>query len=229
MEEKSSLNLKPTTAAPKKEVIKANSKTSTDEIVGRIVESQPSLFKMLRTSIFAGTIENAKKYVYKQIIEPDMKALLFNVFVSFMSVWIFDDDRSKRANSASNVFRSTLGSSHTDYSAMAKNGGQNNKREANDPSEVKDIVFDTRDEARKVAADVMKAVEDNGGYISVYKYYELCHVKMQDMFYTQKSWGWVDLEEVSIYQNADGWHIDMPRPAVNLSRALEARNNRVRR
>lgn len=229
--ERSSLNMVAPKEAPKPQTEVVSKVSQKDEIISKIVDSQPSVFKMLRTSLFTGTVEQAKEHVLQHIFEPDIKAMLFNGIVAFMSVWVFGDDRSRRANSVSSYYRSSLDNGSRDYATMAKNAaGQNaqQKTTVSNPSEVKDIVFETHAMAEQVRADVLAAIEENGGYISVYKYYELCHLKMTDLYYPQKDWGWVNLDKIDIYQDSEGFHLDVPRRATNLRKTLAAQNNRMR-
>lgn len=200
---------------------------------GKIVEKKVSIGKMLMDSLFEGTIKGAKDYIIKNIIEPDIKAMFFNSMIGFMSMWIFGEERGRRANTASSVFRSSLDQGHlntdTNQYAAAARGlptSQNKSQIVASQDRMLDIVFETRDTAQRVCENILDACKKYDS-VNVYTYYTLADVPEEYKNYNLKSIGWVDLtpEEVGVYQTANGWMISLPKP-VKISLALKARGQK---
>lgn len=199
-----------------------------ERIQGRVLEETPGIGHMVLETIFGGTIEAAKEYVYKNVFKPDIKAMAFNALMSFMSVWIFGDDRSRKANSSSQFFRSSLDQNKKAEFQRAASGGtavnNSTRPQGRAGNDLKEIVFETRQQAEHVAqilVETCKAFDS----VSVYKYYEEANVNVSDINYTQKSTGWINLNHLDVYQTPEGWMIELPRP-VNINRALASKGGR---
>lgn len=181
---------------------------------GRVAEKKTGIGAMLKESFLAGDARQAREHVFKHIFAPDLRAMLFNGIVAFISVMVFGEDRSKRITGSSNpYYTSTLNfNSNTNYTAYSAKG-RNVPDEKRAMHEFNNVVFDTEDEARRIyefLVDWCKRYDT----VSVYKYYEAAKVQND---YTLKDWGWDDLRErdIKVIEFDGGFMPDLPTP-INL-------------
>ena len=142
------------------------------------------------------------------VIIPAFKNMLYDFITSGSSQMIFHDDRGVRRNAQRN---------HKDYSSIydgqkrTKAALSSSSRARTRRNMVRDIVLNTRQDARDIIDELSENIE-HYGFTTVADYYECCSYSgsPQDNNY---GWDKSAFRGVRIISSSDGGYIiDLPRP-----------------
>lgn len=173
-------------------------------VKGNVKVKKEPLSRKFSDVFLADSVDNVKSYVIFDVIVPAIKNLIVDMTTNSIDMLV-----NGRSGSSS---RSRRGGSHTSYSSYFRGDDRPSRRTAS-PRErysYNDIIFETRGDANEVL-DIMMEVLDKYKVISIADYYELSNANVQEQ-YTDRSYGWFELDDAHIIRDRDGYRISLPRP-----------------
>lgn len=112
--------------------------------------------------------------------------------------------------------RKNRSSSYVDYGGFSKKNNRYKTSERRSPkinrsqSDIENISFDHRSEAVEVLSVMLDAIRDYD-LISVADLYILVGIGTN---YTDKKYGWYNLDNASVKHTLDGWELQLPKPVI---------------
>lgn len=184
-------------------------------VEGTVVQRDKPLGRKIRDFIFN---KNVFAHVWGEIVKPSIRDTIFDAGQTAMEYSIYGDTRGGRRP------RSGLGGAimgNVAYHQMSSRGPANRpvdprSRETAGPTprarevhDFREIIIPTRREANEVLAAMDTRIA-RYQVVTVADLYDLCNV---DRNYTDRYWGWTNLQEAKIQSvGRDGFLLDLPRP-----------------
>ena len=172
-------------------------------VKGPVKVKKEPLSRKFSDVFLADSVDNVKSYVLFDVIVPAIKNLIVDMTTNSIDMLV---------NGRAGTGRSSRRGGHTSYSSYFRGDDRPSRRTAN-PRErysYNDIIFETRGDANEVL-DIMMEVLDKYKVISIADYYELSNANVQEQ-YTDRSYGWFELDDAHIIRDRDGYRISLPRP-----------------
>ena len=172
-------------------------------VKGPVKVKKEPLSRKFSDVFLADSVDNVKSYVVFDVIVPAIKNLIVDMTTNSIDMLV-----NGRSGSPSRSGRR----GHTSYSSYFRGDDRPSHRTANprDRYSYNDIIFETRGDANEVL-DIMMEVLDKYKVISIADYYELSNANVQEQ-YTDRSYGWFELDDAHIIRDRDGYRISLPRP-----------------
>lgn len=178
---------------------------SQDEVAERKVEKvvsgnvkvrKKSGLGKLTDAFIAKDIEDVGSYIAFDIVIP----LLKDGFMNIVSTLLYGEQRSNKNNSGSRV----------SYTKYYRDGGRSEPTVRRERPNYEDLVFDDRGDAEYVL-NSMKDIIKRYGYVTIHDLYDLADVKAS---YTDRKYGWTNLDDAYTERVREGTVIKLPRPMV---------------
>lgn len=173
---------------------------------GNVKIKKEPLSRKFSDVFLSDTVDNVKSYVIFDVIVPAIK----NMFVDSVTNSVELLVNGGRGGSRRSSNRS---SGRTQYNRMYDDNDRRFARplsRGRDRCSYADIIFETRGDATEVI-DCMYEILDKYKMVSVADYYEIAGAADQEQ-YTDRNYGWFELDNVSITRDRDGYRISLPRP-----------------
>lgn len=181
----------------------------------KVSDGKPTVAQRLSKYAFGEEIAEPGKYIWTSYLEPTGKRVANDIVEYFLQmikhtfqrwIWhgkILDDGKYKDRTSYSN------------YS----NGGNGPIKAAVMMSPVKELTFNTQQDADNVLRE-LRAMIESEGLVTVRQYYEASGVpNLVEASGVSSSSGWTNLSKADVKAQPDGsgWTINLPRP-ISLSK-----------
>lgn len=191
---------KPNSNKSKKEAKELPPK-NVQKVVSGVVKSkeQPMAKKMVK-NFLADDISNVKNYIFLDVLIPTIKEAISQIIKNGSDMLIFGDVKPASSRGGFN------------YNGITKKSGTTmqrrtvNRRATHD---FRDVTFETRSDAMEVLSQLNELIE-NYGNATVEDFYTFIG-EGQMAKYTDRKWGWTDLEGRNIERVlGGGYMIDLP-------------------
>lgn len=171
---------------------------------GNVKVKKEPLSRKFSDVFLADSVDNVKSYVVFDVIVPAIKNLIVDMTTNSIDMLVNGRNGSPRHRSGGN---------RTSYSSYFRGDDRPSRPRGMSPRDrysYNDIIFETRGDANEVL-DIMLEVLEKYKVISIADYYELAGATDQEQ-YTDRSYGWFDLDDAHIIRDRDGYRISLPRP-----------------
>lgn len=185
----------------------------TIKIEGDVKVRKKSLADKFSETFLSEDVGNVKEYVFKDIVVPAVKDLLFDSITNTIQMIIFGTT-SKRGSG---------GYGYNDYRKYSSNKSNFNKYSTDpgyrnrDRFDFSGLEFNERRDAERVLYMLYDYIHAFG-HATVADYYNAFDIKQLRALgiypaYTDGDWGWTDVSEVTIRRAPGGmWYLTLPRP-----------------
>ena len=191
---------KPNSHKAKKEAKDLPEKNVQKVVSGNVKSKDPSLAKKVSHNFLADDMTNVKNYIWLDVLIPTIKEAISQIIKNGSDMLIFGDVRPSGSRSITN------------YSGMSKKSNSLvqhktvNRRATHD---FRDVTFETRSDAMEVLSQLNELIE-NYGNATVEDFYTFIG-EGKIAKYTDRKWGWTDLEGRNIERViGGGYMIDLP-------------------
>ena len=175
------------------------------KLEGGVKEKKKSLGEKFSETFLSEDLNNVKGYVFKEIVVPSIKNLLFDTLSNAFQMIIFGTTSPARNGGRK--------AGYYDYNAISKSGSNNYRPVVNDIPrdrfDFRDLVFTSSRDAEEVLYTLFEYIHEYG-HATVADYYN--SIPGVSSVYTDKDWGWKDLSEVRVRPVRDGFILTLPRP-----------------
>ena len=174
-------------------------------VKGSVKVKKEPLSRKFSDVFLADSVDNVKSYVIFDVVVPAIKNLIVDMTTNSIDMLVNGRNGSPRS--------SRNRSGHTSYSSYFRGDDRPSRprgTSTRDRYSYNDIIFDTRGDANEVL-DIMLEVLDKYKVVSIADYYELANASEYEQ-YTDRSYGWFDLDDARITRDRDGYRISLPRP-----------------
>lgn len=181
-------------------------------VTGKVIKQKKSLAKTIKEGVFGDETRSVGDYILHDVVIPAFKSLLYDTFAGGLEMRLFGEKRRTNINR-------DRGRSHVNYSSYY---GKEDRRpyqdyRQKDISQVNrarhnfdDIILESRADAEEVLSNLADACH-NYGQATVADFYELVGVTSE---YTDRKYGWADINQATVTRVRDGYLINLPRPQV---------------
>lgn len=176
-------------------------------VTGVVVARKTPWYKKFMNSIVADDANNVGEYILLEVIIPATKNLLLDMVTQTGERVLFGTSRGR-------IRRSPVGSSLRDqfnYNGVSSRDREPRRmmsREGRARHDFQEIVLETFTDAEEVV-DALVARIVRYGVVSVADLYDLVGVSGS---YTDRNWGWTNLETANVRQVPGGFLLDLPQP-----------------
>lgn len=172
-------------------------------ISGNVKRKKKTLGRKVVDFVVGGDMDKINDYVKYDVIGPGIKNLIYDIFISSLSMAFFGEVRRGSSRDREGSARSR----RTSYDRMYDDRRDMGRRRSSRPSyDIDDIIFDTRDDA-ELALDRLERILDQYGTVRVA---DLNSVAGITGSWTDKNFGWTDLRGVRVLPVPEGYIIDFP-------------------
>lgn len=199
------------------EEFKGNSNRSKEEaeerrevnpvVKGSVKVKKESVGKKFSNVFLSDTFDNVKNYLVFDVIVPAVKDLVVDMISNGTNMLVY-------GNSSSGRSRNKRSGEKTSYTSYYRGGSNKDKDErktvSRDRHGLSEIIFESRTDAKEVT-DMMLELLDKFKVVSVADYYELSNAADLES-YTDRKYGWYELDEMTITRDREGYKIRLPRP-----------------
>lgn len=146
-------------------------------------------------------IDDVGDYIRYNVIGPGIKSLIYDMFMSSLSMAFWGDARARGSRPGGSNGR-------TGYDRIydERRSRDRGRRPAYD---VEDIIFESREEAERVLDDLYDCLERYGS-VRVADLYSSAGISPEGNF-TVNNFGWRSLRGAGAYPTSEGWALDLPR------------------
>lgn len=188
-------------------------KTDIDEerhVKKAVIQSQPvtrkkSLGKKFTETFLGDEVQNVRQYVIFDVLLPAAKATLSDMVSQGLEMLLFGEGSRRGSNT-----RRDGGRSYVSYSNYYKSDRQPNKVNRRAAHNFDDIILETRGEAEEVLDNLVDLTVDYG-YATVADLYDLVGISHN---YTDRKWGWDNLNGATAKRVRDGYLLVLPKAKV---------------
>lgn len=172
-------------------------------VKGNVKVKKESVGKKFADVFLADNLDNVKSYIIFDVIVPEITDTIVNALTGGISMLFKGTPTNRRGSSHSN--------NRTNYSVISRSPSQAERRtNVRDRHGVMDIIFDTRGDALEVK-DCLLEIIDKYKMVSIADYYDLAKVGDQSN-YTDRNYGWFELDDIQVTRDRDGYRLRLPRP-----------------
>lgn len=172
-------------------------------ITGTAKRKKKSVGRKVLDFVLGEDMDKVNDYVKYDVIGPGIKNLIYDIFVSAISMAFFGEVRRTGGSRDRDSARTRRTSYENMYNDRRDMGRTRSRRPSYD---IDDIVFDTRDDA-EIALDRLERLLDQYGTVRVA---DLNSVAGITGTWTDKNFGWTDLRGVRVLPVPEGYIIDLP-------------------
>ncbi len=193
---------KPNSQKAKKEAKEKPPKNVQKVVSGGVKSREQPLAKKMAHSFLAEDMSNVKSYIILDVLIPTIKEAISQIIKNGSDMLIFGDVRPSRSNGGG-----------FNYNGITKKSNTNilqrktvNRRATHD---FRDVTFETRSDAMEVLSQLNDLIEDYGN-ATVEDFYTFIGEGSMAK-YTDRKWGWTNLEGRNIERVlGGGYMIDLP-------------------
>lgn len=171
---------------------------------GKVTIKKRSAGRKILDLFLSEKIDNVENYIKYNVIGPSVKSLVYDIFMSTLSMMFWGDARVGRSDRRDGSGRRSYDRYYDD-----RRSRDPRPRGARPAYDVERIVFETRDDARRVVNDLFDCL-DMYRKVRVADYYSSAGVSPEGNWMTS-SWGWYSLQGCEEYPTEDGWEIYLPK------------------
>ena len=173
-------------------------------VKGKVKIKKEPISRKFSDVFLSDTVDNVKSYVIFDVVVPAVKNLIVDMITNGTEMLVNgrSSGRSgRRPGDRENYTRFSRGN----------NIGRNEVVRGTPRNRYgyKEVIFDSRGDAREVL-DCMYDILDKFKMVSVADYYELGHAEECET-YTDRKYGWFNLDGAEIVRDSDGYRIMLPR------------------
>lgn len=177
-------------------------------IEGKVVTRKQPVWKRVAHSMVADDVQHVGDFVVADVLVPAIKNLIYDIITQGSARTLFGTSRARRNGMGGGA--GPVSSLKTAYNRVSENGESSRQlsKETQARHDFDMIVLDSRAEAVDVVESLIALV---GRYnqASVSDLYDLVGVTGS---FTDRRWGWTNLDDADVRQVRGGFLLDLPRP-----------------
>lgn len=172
---------------------------------GKVVSKKKSVGRKILDTFLSEKIDDVGDYIRYNVIGPGAKSLVYDIFMSTLSMMFWGDARvgrdSRRSSSGINGSKG--------YDRRFDERRDSGRRPSRAAYDYDDIFFETRDDAERVL-DRLYDILDRYGKVRVADLYEAAGISAEGNF-TVNYYGWYSLRGSGSYPTSEGWALELPK------------------
>lgn len=176
-------------------------------VKGNVRIKKEPISRKFSNVFLSDSVDNVKSYVIFDVIVPAIKNLIVDMITNGTEMLVngrsVGRSASRRSSSDREQYSRISRGNNIGRSEGPVRGTPRNRYGYND------IIFDSRGDAREVL-DCMFDILDRFKMVSVADYYELAHAEECET-YTDRKYGWFNLDNAEITRDRDGYRILLPK------------------
>lgn len=177
-------------------------------IEGKVISRKTPWYKRFRENMLAEDAGTVGEYLLTDVVIPATKNLIIDMVSQGIEKVLFGTARGR-------LRRSPIGSSlrdQFDYGRVSRDREPRRmmSREARATHNFDSIVLEHRSDAIDVVEALVERIRRYGS-VTVAELYDLVGVSGS---YTDRRWGWTDLEDADVRQMPGGFLLDLPQPEL---------------
>lgn len=184
-------------------------------VEGTVVRRKKSLGKKFKELFFGVNAKDNWHNVLYGVMIPAAKDMIFDAGKEILERRVFGESRYGGSRRGGRNYSSGT-NSHIQYNKMSysqstprdRDEPRNLSRRARSKHQFDEIIISTRREAEDVISQLFDLIETYD-VVSVYDLYEITNITGD---YTDKKWGWTDIQDATVTHVRDGYLLDLPRP-----------------
>lgn len=188
----------PEVKKPGEEAENGDAKEVKKVTTGKVTARKKPLGKKLVNLFISEDIPNIKDYILYEVLIPTIRTTVVDTIKNSTDMLFFGKVQGKNSGQKS----------YTSYSSYSRDDRPRYAKVARS-FEVEDVMFETRSDAEEVLANLKDLIR-RYRCASVADLYEASGV--QGNGYTDRDWGWFNLDNVRVVNFRGDWVIDLPRP-----------------
>lgn len=186
-------------------------KVVTPVVKGKVTVKKEPLGRKFSDIFLADTFENVKSYVVFDVLVPALKDLFVDIVNNGTNMLVNGRSGGRTGRNS----RGGIRAGNVSYSSYYRGSDRDSRRDEpkrnnRERYSYSDIIFDTRGDATEVL-DCMNDILDKFKMVSVSDFYELSHAEECERW-TDRDYGWFDLDNATILRDRDGYKISLPKP-----------------
>lgn len=174
---------------------------------GNVTVKKEPISRKFADTFLADNLQNVRSYVFNDVIVPAITDAIVDALTSGIGMLF-------KGNPTAGRNRNKPAGNRVNYSSYSRDESRSSNRrtQPRDRHGYADIIFDTRGDAQEVM-DCLDEVLDKYKVISIADFYDLAGVP-EESNYTDRNYGWYDLNGMVITRDRDGYRIKLPKPEV---------------
>lgn len=175
-------------------------------VVGKVTRQKQPFYRRATKAVFADDVQNVGEFIATDVLIPAMKNLLYDVVSQGSARVLFGTTRGARARSVGG------GSSMSLKTAYHRASEPNGPREVSTSTRTRHAFDMIKLSERGEALDVLDRLTervDRYGRASVADLYAYLGTTAA---FTDRNWGWTNLDKADVIQKRDGFILDLPDP-----------------
>ena len=204
-------------------IIRTNQPGTQSPIKGKVYTKEPTFKEKLRRSFLKEDIRSVRDYVLFDVLIPNVKRSVFDMVMGALGQTLGIQIPKSYPSSIFSNNSNRTSSGYRDYTAISSRGRdpiQERNSMDYDRYRVRDIIFDSKEEALSLL-ELMTDICDANGVVSVFTFFEKAshgdpRIKNGN-HYTNHKWGWRSLNGVYVtevpcpdFESGIGYIIDFP-------------------
>ena len=170
---------------------------------GNVIKKKKSLGRKILDTFLSDKIDEVGDYIRYNVIGPGAKNLVYEIFMSTLSMMFWGDARMGRDRGRDRGGR-------TAYDRAYDNRRDASRERMRRPAyDYDDIFFETREDAERVLDRLYDTLE-RYGKARVADLYDAAGISAEGN-YTVNYYGWFSLRGSGVYPTSEGWAIDLPK------------------
>ena len=192
---------KPNSHKAKKEIKEKPPKNVQKVVSGGVKTKEQPLAKKMAHSFLADDVANVKSYIILDVLIPTIKEAISQIIKNGSDMLIFGDVKPSSSRGGGYNYNGITKKSNNSLTHRTVN-----RRATHD---FRDVTFETRSDAMEVLSQLNELIE-NYGNATVEDFYTFIG-EGKTAKYTDRKWGWTDLEGRNIERVlGGGYMIDLP-------------------
>ena len=174
-------------------------------VQGKVTRKKRNYTQKFTENFLGDDVANVKNYIFHEVIVPAVKNAISDLTSGGVDMLLFGETRGRRSGGRNkNSNYNYTGHSRRDREDRPERNKTMNRRAVHN---FDDIVLDTRGEAEEVLSNLVDLVVDYG-FASVADLYAMIGIAGN---YTDRNYGWSDLDTAEVRAVRDGYLIRLPR------------------
>lgn len=193
-----------------KEENKSSANPSSDKKVEKVVTGKARVKKKSELSKFADSMisedaVNVKSYILMDVLMPAIKKAVVDIVTDGINMILYGETNTASRKSSGSKISYRKFYEDDRFSSARQRESRSDRRRKYDYNEV---IFDSRRDAEEVLSS-MDDLLDRYKVVSVMDFYDLAD---QDSVYTDRYYGWTNLNTAEVVRVRDGYAIKLPKP-----------------
>lgn len=171
---------------------------------GTVIKKKKSIGRKILDTFLSEKLDDVGDYIRYNVIGPGAKNLVYEIFMSTLSMMFWGD-----ASVGRRAARDGSGRRAYDRAYDDRRGSSGRDRARRPAYDYDDIFFETREDAERVLDRLYDAL-DRYGKARVADLYDAAGISPEGNF-TVNYYGWYSLRGSGAYPTSEGWALELPK------------------